>query len=170
MPASPGRAPTIAAVKMEVPAESSAPIALPAAAGITSIASNGVEIIAPARALPAPCTVTPSSLQRKTSSIEKVALGNGPWIINDDRTIWASDQPYVANRPVTTVWIRPANTELVILAKRLDGDTPQLHVGPAEPLQTAYVAIGVTFPAPGCWEVTATAGTSTLTFVTRVRE
>ena len=157
-------------MKMEIPAPSSAPLTLPAGSEVTSKASPGVDIAAPARPLPAPCSVTPSTFQRKTSSIEKVALGNGPWIINDDRTIWASDQPFVANRPVTTVWIRPANTELSIVAKRLDGDAPQLNVGPAEPFQTAYIAIGVTFPAAGCWEVTASAGTSKLTFVTKVRE
>jgi len=120
--------------------------------------------------LPAPCAVTPSTRQTKTSSIEKVALGNGPWIINEDRTLWASDQPYVANRTVTTVWIRPANTELAIVARRMDGDASQLTVGPAEPLRTAYIAVGITFPTAGCWEVTATAGTSKLTFVTKVRE
>ena len=158
------------AVKMEIPAPSSAPLTLPAASETTPNASRGVDMAAPARPLPAPCSVTPSTFQRKTSSIEKVALGNGPWIINDDRTIWASDQPYVANRPMTTVWIRPANTELSIVAKRLDGDAPQLNVGPAEPFQTAYIAIGVTFPAAGCWEVTASAGASKLTFVTKVRE
>jgi beta-lactamase regulating signal transducer with metallopeptidase domain len=118
----------------------------------------------------APCNVTVSETRLKTSSIEKSALGTGPWIINDDRTIWASDQPYVANRPVTTVWMRPANTELAIIARRLDGDAPQVKVGPAEPYQTAYIATPLTFPAAGCWEVTATAGPNKLTFVTKVRD
>jgi hypothetical protein len=120
--------------------------------------------------VPAACNVTASEARLKTSSIEKSALGTGPWIINEDRTIWASDQPYVANRPVTTVWMRPANTELAIVARRLDGDAPKMTVGPAEPFQTAYMATPLTFPAAGCWEVTATAGSSKLTFVTRVRE
>jgi hypothetical protein len=119
---------------------------------------------------PVPCNVTVSEARLKTSSIEKSALGTGPWIINEDRTIWASDQPYVANRPVTTVWMRPANTELAIVARRLDGDAPGMTVGPAQPLQTAYIATPLTFPTAGCWEVTVTAGTSKLTFVTRVRE
>jgi hypothetical protein len=99
-----------------------------------------------------------------------MALGNGPWIINQDRTIWAADQPYIANRVVNTVWMRPSNTELKISARRLDGDAPQLTVGPAAPYRTGYIAVGVVFPAPGCWEVTATAGESTLTYITRVQE
>jgi beta-lactamase regulating signal transducer with metallopeptidase domain len=116
------------------------------------------------------CKAASGVLQRKTSSIEKMALGDGPWIINEDRTIWAADQPYIANRTVNTVWMRPANTELTIAARRLDGEAPQLSVGPAAPYRTAYIAIGVVFPAAGCWEVTATAGDSKLTFVTMVRE
>ena len=119
---------------------------------------------------PFDCRVTSSMVQMKTTTIEKSALGNGPWLINDDRTIWAADQPYVANRSVNTVWMRPANTELTITARRLDGDAPQLTVGPAAPYSTGYIAIGVVFPAAGCWEVTGTAGSSKLTFITRVRE
>jgi len=119
---------------------------------------------------PFECHVTLSSYQTKTKTIQKEALGNGPWLINDDQTIWAADQPYIANRVVNTIWMRPANTELTIAGRRLDGDAPQLLAGPAAPYETGYIAIGITFPAPGCWEVTATAGASKLTFITRVRE
>ena len=148
------------------PLETAVPMA--AAASMASIAGDA----SPGLPSPPPfeCTATSSVLQRKTSSIEKMALGDGPWIINEDRTIWAADQPYIANRTVNTVWMRPANTELTIAARRLDGEAPQLSVGPAAPYRTAYIAIGVVFPAAGCWEVTATAGDSKLTFVTRVRE
>jgi beta-lactamase regulating signal transducer with metallopeptidase domain len=118
---------------------------------------------------PFECNVTRSVFQTK-STMEKAALGNGPWIINEDRTLWAADQPYIANTTVNTIWMRPPNTELTIAARRLDRDAPKLTVGPAAPYQTAYLAIGVVFPSAGCWEVTATAGESKLTFVTRVRE
>jgi hypothetical protein len=119
---------------------------------------------------PFECKVTVSEARAKTSTIEKTALGTGPWIINEDRTIWAADQPYIARRSVSTVWMRPANTELTITARRLDGDAPELAVGQAAPYSTGYVAIGVVFPAAGCWEVTGTAGTSKLTFITKVRD
>jgi hypothetical protein len=114
--------------------------------------------------------VTTSRFQTKVSSVQKEALGNGPWIINDDRTIWAPDQSYVAKRAANTIWMRPSNTELTITGRRLDGDAPVLHAGPGAPFETGYIAIGLTFPEPGCWEVTATAGESKLTFVTTVRE
>jgi hypothetical protein len=148
------------------PAPPAAAVAAAAAPNTNAAPGNAVV----ASSLLAPCNVTTSEERLKTGSIEKKALGTGPWIINEDQTIWASDQPYVANRPVTTVWMRPANTELAIVARRLDGDAPKVTIGPAQPYQTAYIATPVTFPAAGCWEVTATAGTSKLTFVTKVRE
>jgi len=147
-----------------MPTGVSTPLAAPATPPTAAADTTSIN------AVPFQCNVTASEARLKTSSIEKSALGTGPWIINDDRTIWASDQPFVAKRPVTTVWMRPANTELAIVARRLDGDAPRLTVGPAEPFQTAYIATPLTFPSSGCWEVTATAGTSRLTFITRVRE
>jgi hypothetical protein len=144
------------------------PIAAAASAAATEPPPAAKADVPPAP--PFECRVTSSRFQRKVTSMQKEALGDGPWIINSDRTIWAADQPYVANTTVSTIWMRPANTELGITAKRLDGDAPELRVGPAAPYETGYVAIGVVFPEAGCWEVTATAGTSTLTFVTRVRE
>lgn len=127
-------------------------------------------LVADKIALPFQCDATPSTYRTKTSSVQREALGEGPWIINNDRTIWAADQPYVANRAVNTVWMRPANTQLTIAGRRLDGDATQLQAGPAAPYSTGYIAIGLTFPTAGCWEVTATAGSSTLTFITRVHE
>jgi hypothetical protein len=146
------------------------PVAPPTAVA-TGIVTPPLNMAVPLPAPPTPfdCKVTRSVLQTKTT-IEKAALGNGPWIINEDRTLWAADQPYIAKTTVNTIWMRPPNTELTIAARRLDGDAPKLTVGPAAPYQTAYLAVGVVFPTAGCWEVTATSGDSTLTFITRVRE
>jgi len=119
---------------------------------------------------PLQCEVTPSIQMVKTKTVEKQALGNGPWFINEDQTLWANDQTYVAGRAVTTIWMRPANTELHITARRLDSDAPRLEAGPAAPFETGFVGIGLAFPSAGCWEVTGTAGESTLTFITRVQD
>jgi beta-lactamase regulating signal transducer with metallopeptidase domain len=136
------------------------------------IAATPVTAAEPAKPVPTPfqCDVTTSNFAMKISSIEKSALGEGPWIINADRTIWAPDQPYVANRVVNSIWMRPADTDLKVTGRRLDGDSPLLQAGPAAPLRTGYIAVGLTFPASGCWEITATAGASKLTFITQVRE
>jgi hypothetical protein len=167
--ASLNRTSAVGAARPELRAE--APPVTPASALVPEpgIATPVAEVVTPPSP-PFECKVTSSEVRLKTASIEKTALGNGPWIINEDRTIWAADQPYVANRSVNTVWMRPANTELTITARRLDGDAPELAVGQAAPYSTGYIAIGVVFPAAGCWEVTGTAGTSKLTFITRVRD
>jgi beta-lactamase regulating signal transducer with metallopeptidase domain len=157
-PASPIEPPVVAELPAPPPVAPQPPAPAPAAAVVKNTSP------------PFQCNVTSSRRQLKTASIQKEALGDGPWLINEDRTIWAADQPYIANRAVNTVWMRPANTQLTIAGRRLDGDAPQLQAGPAAPFNTGYIAIGLTFPAAGCWEVTATAGTSKLTFITRVRE
>jgi beta-lactamase regulating signal transducer with metallopeptidase domain len=118
---------------------------------------------------PFECKVT-SSVREIRPTMEKMSLGNGPWLINEDKTIWAADQPYVAGVAVNTTWMRPAGADLVITGRRLDGDAPELLVRPAAPYNTPYLGISLVFPIPGCWEVTATAGNSKLTFITRVRE
>jgi beta-lactamase regulating signal transducer with metallopeptidase domain len=155
---------------IEQPVVTAVPVEPPAAPKPQPEAPAPAAVLAKDTSPPFQCNVTSSSFQTKTATIQKQALGDGPWLINNDRTIWAADQPYIANRVVNTVWMRPANTQLAISGRRLDGDAPQLQAGPAAPFDTGYIAIGLTFPAAGCWEVTATAGTSKLTFITKVRE
>jgi beta-lactamase regulating signal transducer with metallopeptidase domain len=115
------------------------------------------------------CKVTPS-VRGTRQTFTKVSFGDGPWLMNEDKTIWAADQPYIAGRSVTTLWMRPANTELKISGRRLDTSGQELTVQPAQAFPTPYLATVLTFPEAGCWEVTATAGEQKLTFVTRVQE
>jgi beta-lactamase regulating signal transducer with metallopeptidase domain len=123
----------------------------------------------PKPVVPFECHVT-SSVRQTKATMEKIALGNGPWLINEDRTIWAAEQPYIAGKQVNTIWMRPANTDLVVTGRRLDGDAPALAAGTPTAYAAPYTAIGMTFPEPGCWEVTATAGDSKLTFITKVQQ
>jgi len=165
--------------KIEVPANVQTPIAvqqeIPLAAALNKIppalmtkrtAPSGLEppVVAP----PAfECKVTPSVQQTKMKEA-KSALGSGPWHINDDQTIWAWDQPYIAGTAVNTMWMKPANADLVITGRRLDGDSAPLKIQPAKDSTAGYIAASLVFPKAGCWEVTATAGPSTLTFITKV--
>jgi len=118
---------------------------------------------------PFECHVTPS-VHETRATMMKQPLGDGPWFINEDKTIWTADQPYVAGREVNTVWMKPANTDLVIQGRRLDADAPPLLTKPGATFNAPYLAIGMTFPQPGCWEITGAAGDSKLTFITTVRE
>jgi hypothetical protein len=113
------------------------------------------------------CKVTPSTQETKMK-VAKAPLGSGPWHINEDRTIWTWDQPFVAGARVNTMWMRPENVDLVITGRRLDGDATPLQVRLAKDSTATYIATSLMFPSAGCWEVTATAGSSTLTFVTKV--
>jgi hypothetical protein len=123
----------------------------------------------PRAATPPPieCKVSPAIQETKMKET-KSALGSGPWHINDDRTIWAWDQPYIAGAAVNTMWMKPANVDLVITGRRLDGESAPLKIQVAKDSTAGYIATAMTFPKAGCWEVTATAGSSTLTYITRV--
>jgi len=164
--------------KQEVPESIQAPIQIQPESAIASSSKlepiQLTKLIAPTvsephAAAPPPieCKVSPAIQETKMKET-KSALGPGPWHINDDRTIWAWDQPYIAGAAVNTMWMKPANVDLVITGRRLDGDSAPLKIQIAKDSTAGYIATSMTFPKAGCWEVTATAGSSTLTYITRV--
>ena len=66
------------------------------------------------------------------------------------------------------LWAKPPGS-MSIEGKRLDAEAPPMrasidHSHDADRFQPSYL----TFPEPGCWEVTARVGDSRLTFVTEV--
>jgi hypothetical protein len=100
-------------------------------------------------------------------------FGPGPWYVNADRTIWVgwgSGPPWAKGENKKVAWLKPSGKSLTISGHRLDGDGEQLI-----PYQTGgYTSFGyditnLTFPTGGCWEITGKAGTTSFTFVTRVR-
>jgi beta-lactamase regulating signal transducer with metallopeptidase domain len=164
--------------KQEVPESIQAPIQIQPESAIASSSKLApiqlTKLIAPSvseprAAAPPPieCKVSPAIQETKMKEA-KSALGSGPWHINDDRTIWAWDQPYIAGAAVNTMWMKPANVDLVITGRRLDGESAPLKIQIAKDSTAGYIATAMTFPKAGCWEVTATAGSSTLTYITRV--
>jgi beta-lactamase regulating signal transducer with metallopeptidase domain len=58
--------------------------------------------IVPAAPPPFECKATPS-VRATRQTFTKVSFGDGPWLMNEDKTIWAADQPYIAGSPVTTL-------------------------------------------------------------------
>jgi hypothetical protein len=62
-------------------------------------------------------------------------------------------------------WFRPAAANLEITGQRIDAQAPPLeaHIPCCYP--TRFQATGLYFPTAGCWEVTAKAGQSELSFV-----
>lgn len=97
-------------------------------------------------------------------------FGQGPWYINENRTIWAGwDATRMREGRNKVLWIRPQDTDLKVSGRRLDGDAPPLkaHIPCCYP--TGFQASGLEFASAGCWEIKATAGDSTLTFVTEIQ-
>lgn len=102
--------------------------------------------------------------------------GYGYYYVNADRSIWASawwtglDENYLLpGEGIKTGWFRPAGAELHITGKRLDGEAPALeaHVPCCYP--TRFQATGLLFPTEGCWQVTARAAESALSFIVEVK-
>ena len=114
-------APPLSLAKVEAPKSLVEPLVLPAdvAAAPTSASKIGpvavTKLSAPPVIPPAPfeCKVSPAYQETKMKAT-KEPLGSGPWHINDDRTIWTWDQRYVAGVAVNTMWMKPAESELVI--------------------------------------------------------
>ena len=97
-------------------------------------------------------------------------FGSGPWYINPERTIWAGwDATRLHQGSNKVLWIRPQGADLKVSGRRLDGEAPRLiaHIPCCYP--TGFQASGIEIAKSGCWEIKATAGASSLTFVTQVR-
>ena len=95
----------------------------------------------------------------------------GPWYINADRTIWAGwDAVRMKAGPQgnKVLWIRPQGTQLTVSGRRLDSDAPPARAEIPCCYPTGFQASGLYFPTEGCWEISAKAGRSELTFVTHV--
>lgn len=98
----------------------------------------------------------------------------GYYFVNDDRSIWAAawwtgeeDEYWLraGDEGIKTGWFRPAGTTLEIAGRRLDGQAPALHSHVPCCYPTRFQATGLFFPTEGCWEVTAGAAESELSFV-----
>jgi hypothetical protein len=96
----------------------------------------------------------------------------GHYYVNEDRSMWASawwaesaEQLRVSKEGVKVGWFRPEGAKLEITGQRLDAKAPPLdaHVPCCYP--TRFQATGLIFPTEGCWEVTARAEDSLLSFV-----
>jgi len=66
-------------------------------------------------------------------------------------------------------WWRLVEGQLGITGRRLDGAAPPAHGEVPDGYgSSGFQASGIVFPSPGCWEITGTVGSASLTFVTWV--
>jgi hypothetical protein len=100
----------------------------------------------------------------------------GYYLVNVDRSIlasawWFEDKAYPlrAGKEGNKIgWFRPAGADLEITGRRLDAEAPPLEAHASCCYPTRFQASGVYFPTEGCWEVTARAAGSLLSFVVNV--
>ncbi len=68
------------------------------------------------------------------------------------------------------IWVKLPGTALKIEGTRLDAPAPPLRFTVQQGFEgESFQPSSLIFPTPGCWRVTARAGSASLTFVTRVR-
>jgi hypothetical protein len=110
---------------------------------------------------------------------EDSAIQNEPtygyYYVNEDSSIWASarwpreENPLRAGEGGNKMgWFRPAGAKLEITGKRLDGEAPPPKGMFPCCYPTRFQSSGLHFPTAGCWEVTAKAADSVLTFIVKV--
>lgn len=119
------------------------------------------------------CPVTATIYDRPPSDPNPLhpELGPGPWYINADRTIWATvGSEGFRQGDNKVMWVRPAGAQLIVTGQRLDASAAPLSAQIPCCYPSTFQASGLTFPTPGCWQVTAKAGTKELQFMALVRE
>jgi hypothetical protein len=123
------------------------------------------------------CTLTePVWAQPPEDAAVQGSPAFGYYFINEEQSIWAAawwaDQEAgnlrASGDGIKTGWFRPAGAELQITGQRLDAEAPPLeaHVPCCYP--TRFQATGLFFPTEGCWEVTARADDSEISFIVQV--
>ena len=101
----------------------------------------------------------------------------GYYFVNENSSIWASawwwgkeGYSFHAGKDGNKVgWFRPEGAVMEITGRRLDGKAPPLEVDIPCCYPTRFQASGLYFPTEGCWEVTAKAADSMLSFVVKVK-
>jgi hypothetical protein len=120
---------------------------------------------------PSVCLVTEAIRAEPPRDPNADTFGTGPWYVNADRSIWAGrDAIHMVAGPKgnKVLWIRPQGTQLTISARRVDANASPATTTIPCCYPTGFQASGLAFPTKGCWQISAKAGTSELTFITRV--
>jgi hypothetical protein len=123
-----------------------------------------------------PCLVSePDWVIPPEDSAVHGSASHGYYYVNGDSSIWASawwfghEENYLLpGEGIKAGWFRPEGAELEITGQRLDGEAPALEANVPCCYPTRFQATGLYFPTEGCWEVTAKAENSILSFIVRV--
>ena len=117
------------------------------------------------------CPETPTLRATPPPANNAGPLGDGPWWVNTDRTLWmqSATGPWHAGYNQKNMMVKPADVRPAMSGTRIDGPAPPMEVKWVPQLHAEFQTMALTFPMEGCWKVTATAGAHELSFVTTVR-
>lgn len=133
-----------------------------------------------AQEAPAACPVSSTVFRQSPPEPGVSQMVVGDWYLNDAGTIWvavprggwnAGGRVYRGNQAIKgqkTYWVRPRGTTLAITGVRLDGSAPTVEADIPCCYPSGFQIVALHFPTEGCWEVRATSGDHSLSFVTRV--
>ena len=128
----------------------------------------------------ASCSVTlpagvASSGQERPFGSSALAFGNNElWVvpIQEDGVISADSRSIESDGSISTKfgWWRTMPGTLTVSGRRLDAPAPPLRADVPDGYgSSGFQASRVFFPTEGCWEITGTVGTATLSFVAFIR-
>lgn len=146
---------------------------------LAAAAAFAINCTAPPLVIPTdgPCAVTlPNGSGPPGETPDPRGYGNGvlwTWLWPDGTVVFSPGGPGQIHDDgaleMKFPWHRAGQGQLVIRGQRLDAPAPPLRANvPGGYGDTGFQASSLVFPAAGCWEVTGTVGSSSLTFVTRV--
>ena len=95
---------------------------------------------------------------------------SGYWYISVDQLLWApAPPPGVLPTSIGRYWVRPQGTQLRFVSRRLDVPGPDIVSTERNGYPTGFYFGSLDIPTDGCWQVTAAAGASQVTFVVEIR-
>jgi hypothetical protein len=92
----------------------------------------------------------------------------GWWFREDGGELWANAAYQWTARSNKVGWHKPAGATITATGVRLDGEASPMIAHFPDGYSGNFQASGLYFPSEGCWEITAEADGSTLTFITYV--
>ncbi len=117
------------------------------------------------------CAETPTVRATPPPTNNAGPLGEGPWWVNPDRTLWmqSATGPWHAGYNQKNMMVKPTEVKPTLSGTRIDAPAPPMEVRWVPQLIAEFQTMGLTFPTEGCWKITATAGDHQMSFVTMVR-
>ena len=115
------------------------------------------------------CTVTSARLDEPSES--SIAAFAETWYGSEDDRLWAGQVGRWFAGSNKVLWAKPKGEQLDVKAQRLDGAAPDSGLddpNSGDYLTYGYQASILEFSTPGCWQVTANSGDSTLEMVVYV--